>query len=206
MPAPGQWAVDNHENREQILAAMATGKDLPWIRANLAPDISRMALGRYRAKVALPALRNQLQQLAAKGNAVEPADIRKAGREVSEQVSAAQPILETLRADKERLDQAWSWAEGEVVEKDGTHVRQGFDAKGVAAIARVKQGGLRMEAELTGALDTQSSDKPAEHIGVHVHFHQHSHAAPEPNPPSSPQLASESVIEVEAVPIDTDER
>lgn len=142
MPVSGQWAVDIHPNRDQIIQAMAAGTALLEIRRTLCPNISRDALGRYRKQIVAPGMNVALQLSDPKRLSEVPGKEGHALR----QVSASEPILAALRADRERRD---TWIDKAEVGPDGMdhHALIGHDRNNLSQ--------HRLHAELTGALSKE---------------------------------------------------
>ncbi len=145
MPKPRQWAVEAHPKRKQIIEALLSGASSRAVSRDIAPDISHQSINLYRRKVLKPAIRTAAKLVSTNNSADSPARTTAELVETSRQVCAAAPFVERLRADESRLERALDGSERE------------RDWKGLAAVARVKQGGIRLEAELSGVLAAQQA-------------------------------------------------
>lgn len=159
MPAPGQWAVDNHPKRAEILAAMAAGTRNIDIHRNIAPDISRHGIGNYSRKVFRPAATIALQLAENKALSEITSSSTNVEKRATAQVSAAAPILARLSRQQARRDK-WTAA----AETDGKGP-SGLDHGALIGYDRNELADARLLSELTGAL-TKETAGPVTNITI----------------------------------------
>jgi hypothetical protein len=147
MPAPGKWAVDAHPKRAEILAAMANGARDIDIHRNITPDISARTISKYRKAVFRPAVTIALQVARNK----PLSEMTEKPRDVLAQVSAADPILATMRAEAAQRN-GWIGAAETDPEHGGTANHQALYSHD-----RNRLQQHRLHAELVGALTKETA-------------------------------------------------
>jgi len=183
--------IESHPKRADIDAALLSGLSLAKVHKQFDLPVSSQALWRYKRKVLIPAILTAHKVLKAETaiNDSKPSSVELV--KVAEQVSAATPIIAALAKRDQTRD------------ADMAGAREAGQWGAVSAFDRNGLADLRTQAELTGALDAPTEAARRDGVGLHVHLHQHehTHAPPEPAP-----VDLGPIVEVTAVPVDTDDR
>lgn len=148
MGRPGEWAVDSHPRRAEILEAMATGMTNIDIHRNIAPDISRHGLGNYRRKIFRPAATIALQLAENKSLKEISGSSTNVQDRATAQVSAAAPLLATMRKEAEQRNRWIGCAEDDP---------EGMNHQALYGHDRNRLQEHRLHAELVGALTKETA-------------------------------------------------
>ncbi len=134
--------LETHPRRAEVDALLMEGLSTRKIVARLGLQYAHSVVADYRRKVFIPNTRIALKLMNRQPESVNITDSTMELAKTTRAVSAAEPILRKVSGDEETLKRAVAGAE------------QKGDYRGVADVIRTKHSGYRLEAELTGVLNT----------------------------------------------------
>lgn len=144
--------IENHPQKQQIIDSLLAGRSLRDIARDTVPQISIMAIQRYRKNVVAPIVRNA--SLLTK--ALTGKDIQQPAAEIAASNSDAKAVTQAaLRGDTvlARLNAKWERLDGALNKALKTD-----NLSAAASLERADTDALRFYAELSGQIGSGTSE------------------------------------------------